>query len=92
MEHRKSDENSKDSDFETSLSFTENLRNLLDDPVHSDITFIVGEQSDRLKAHKAILSARSEYFRAMFKEGGMAESLENEVILKDHDKSTIRRM
>lgn len=56
-------------DHVTSLS--SNLGELSENPEYSDITLIVEER--RFQAHKVILAARSEYFRAMLY-GGMRES------------------
>lgn len=47
---------------------------------YSDITLVVGSQ--RLPAHKVILAARSEYFRALLF-GGMKESSQQEIELMD---------
>lgn len=65
---------------------------MLDSGKHTDITFVVGECDTEICAHKCILSARSEYFEAMFREGGMAESLQNTIVFKKHDAPTFRRM
>lgn len=59
---------------------------------HSDIIFRVGDLNEEVSAHKAILSARSEYFAAMFRKGGMCESLQNVVEIKGYDKVTFTRM
>jgi len=50
----------------------------------ADITFRVGPSEDLVSAHKAILCARSAYFDAMFRPGGMAESISNEVRISEH--------
>jgi hypothetical protein len=65
---------------------------LIDSPTHSDITFIVGDSEEQMFGHKSILSARSDFFRAMFKKGGMVESIENRVIIRQHDRTTFGRM
>ncbi len=44
-----------------------------------------------MKAHKAILSARSEYFDAMFRIGGMKESEKKEIYIYQ-DSKTFQRM
>ena len=51
------------------LFFSDQFRGLLETGCHSDVTFCVGEEKEYILAHKAILSARSEYFNAMFREG-----------------------
>ena len=73
-------------------TFTENFYVLLQNGSHSDIAFLIGEAKDEIKAHKAILSARSQYFNAMFREGGMSESNMSRIVIKDHDKLTFFRM
>mmetsp|Transcript_74769 Transcript_74769/g.139590 ORF Transcript_74769/g.139590 Transcript_74769/m.139590 type:complete len:512 (+) Transcript_74769:72-1607(+) len=55
----------------------ENMRRLLNNPDFSDITFIV--QGQRIHAHKAILVAQCEHFRAMFTGGRFAESSQNQI-------------
>jgi hypothetical protein len=72
-------------------AYSEHFRVLLDSAQHSDITFIVGDSNTELQAHKCILSARSEYFDAMFRIGGMSESQQETVVYK-HDSDTFRRM
>jgi len=47
---------------------------------YSDVVLVIGE--NRIPAHKVILAARSEYFRAMLF-GGMKESSQNEIKLVD---------
>ena len=42
----------------------EDMRNLLTDSKHFDVTITVGEE--RFNAHKAILAGRSSYFAGMF--------------------------
>jgi hypothetical protein len=49
-------------------------------PLHSDITFMVENQT--ITAHKAILTARSQYFQSLLT-GGLAESQANIVTLPD---------
>lgn len=46
---------------------------------YSDVTFIVEDQ--KLYAHRVIMAARSEYFRALLF-GGLSESHQREIILK----------
>merc|ERR1712007_238976 len=55
----------------------ENMRRLLNNPDFSDITFIV--QGQRIYAHKAILVAQCEHFRAMFTGGRFVESSQHEI-------------
>lgn len=60
--------------------------------IHADVTFVVGDSKEVVRCHKAILCARSEYFLAMFRVGGMSESTKNEIEVKGHDKETFDRM
>lgn len=75
-----------------SNGFSKQFRVLLDKSPHSDITFIVGEEKEEFYMHKAILSARSSYFEAMFRPGGMSESSKAEIEIGRHDKDSFRRM
>jgi len=52
-------------------SFSEDMRKLLNNPLYSDVIFLV--EGQKICATKAHLSARSEHFRALFY-GGMRES------------------
>lgn len=52
-------------------NLTDDLRKLLNNPEYADVVFLVEEQ--RIYATKALLSARSDHFRALFF-GGMRES------------------
>lgn len=120
VEHR------KDSDVKPlqldAVKYHNQFSDLLQNPVHSDVTFIFNKDSnqqqqlfqqqeqqqqsqqqqvavvmdddnvDAIKAHKSILSARSAYFSAMFREGGMSESIKHDIAIKSHDSSSFRRM
>ena len=48
----------------------------------ADVTFLVGEKKEEVKAHKSILSARSSYFRGLFK-AKMQESASNQIEVPD---------
>jgi len=61
-------------------TLTQNLLDLLNDPKDADVTLLVG--NDQIKAHKAILSARSTHFRGLF-ESGMQESVTGKIELDD---------
>ena len=60
----------------------EGLSRLFNDEATSDVTLVVG--SKRYFAHKAILSASSEYFHRMFYGGEWKESALEEVILQEN--------
>jgi hypothetical protein len=64
---------------------------LLETGVHSDICFVLDNGNTRIPVHKAILTARSEYFDAMLSVGGMSESYQSEVAI-DHNVTSFRRM
>jgi len=63
-----------------SSSLIENFRALVDNPMFSDVTFIV--EGKRIHAHRVVLAARSAHFQAMFR-SGMKESREPEITIRD---------
>ena len=93
MEHRNSKEegSSKDATSPAVSAYSDQFLSLLETGVHSDLTFIVGEDKVEIPAHRAILSARSQYFQAMLREEGMLESLEG-VVRTMHEPGEFRRM
>lgn len=48
--------------------FANDMRKVINETEHSDICFVVGEDREKIHAHKIILAARCEVFRAMFAE------------------------
>lgn len=76
----------------TTNIFAEQFRALLEKGTHADIVFKAGEEKFRIEAHKAILSARSPYFEAMFRPGGMIESSKGEIEMTRYDKDSFKRM
>jgi len=68
------------------------MRTLLDDSEHKDVTFVVGPCKEHVKAHKAILVARGEYFRGLFRKGGMRESETGTMVMEKHNVPTLERM
>eukprot|EP00051_Salpingoeca_urceolata_P005861 m.78205 g.78205 ORF g.78205 m.78205 type:complete len:296 (-) comp14575_c0_seq2:129-1016(-) len=48
--------------------FAKEMRRIINDPEFSDIQFVVGQDKDKIYAHKIILAGRCEVFRAMFAE------------------------
>ena len=74
----------------------ESLRSLLTDSSHSDIKLVIGRQGVELHAHKAILSARCEYFAGMFlssrEGGGMQEALSGIVRFPEQNLATVQRL
>ena len=61
------------------------MRCLLDDTDHKDVTFVVGPCKEHVKAHKAILVARGDYFKGLFRKGSMKESETNIMIMEKHN-------
>lgn len=68
------------------IAFEDSLRSLLNRSGLCDITFVV--EDERFHAHRVILSARCEYFAAMFRVE-MTESLTGEIVLPNVSKATI---
>ncbi|XGW01893.1 hypothetical protein V3C99_014182 [Haemonchus contortus] len=66
---------------------SDNMGVLFGNPNLSDVTFMVN--GELFPAHKAVLVARSEYFRAMFF-GGLKECEEAEVVLKENNGHAFR--
>ena len=62
---------------------------LLETPENADIAFIV--EGEQIMAHKCILSARSDYFAAMFKSDSK-ENVTNKVQVPDADPRTFRAL
>jgi len=58
-----------------SPSLISDFRRLINDPETSDVCFLV--EGKEVRAHRAILAVRSEYFRAMLFNGHMRESAPN---------------
>ncbi|XGW01890.1 hypothetical protein V3C99_014181 [Haemonchus contortus] len=59
---------------------SDNIGSLFLNPNFSDVMFVV--DGEKFPAHKVLLAARSEYFRAMLY-GGMKESDEGEIVLEE---------
>ena len=91
VEHKKSYIPKIKPESDSALRLVQNRAFLLDNE-HYDVTFLVGPNKEKFTAHKGFLSSRSEYFKAMFRGGGMAESSQNEVELSCYTSKTIRRM
>lgn len=72
-------------------SYSVQFKKLLSSGAHSDVTFVLDEGRIFIPSHKAILSARSEYFESMLRVGGMSESLQSEISI-NHDALSFRRM
>ncbi|KAG7346391.1 galactose oxidase [Nitzschia inconspicua] len=61
-----------------SPSLLNDFRRLINDPETADVCFLV--EGREVHAHKAILAARSQYFRAMLFNGHMRESSNNSLV------------
>jgi hypothetical protein len=72
--------------------FFDQFRDLLARGEHTDVEFIVGKDRESVEAHKAILVARSDYFHALFRKGGMRESVQGVVEVPQYSPQTFRRM
>lgn len=68
-----------------SNSFASDLRSLINNSEFSDVTFVL--EGKPIYAHRALLAARSEHFRAMFS-SGMKESRDGDVSLPGVQYST----
>ena len=76
-------------------AYFEMMFKLLENETDTDIVFLVGKQQTRVKAHRLILMARSEVFRAMLDRrrcGNMRESMEGEIRLEEPGADSVRRM
>eukprot|EP00968_Pinguiococcus_pyrenoidosus_P007590 scaffold510_cov242-Pinguiococcus_pyrenoidosus.AAC.7 len=75
-------------------TYFENFSRLLTDTEHCDCSFVLRSEPDGepIRAHKAILGARGEYFRAAFRKGGLRESSSNVVEIDGHVRPTVLRM
>ena len=69
---------------------SQQLGALLETTALSDVTLSVGKKE--FKAHKAILSARSPVFRAMFRDDSFKEQKENFVQITDHNPKVVEEM
>lgn len=66
-------------EIELTTRFSEEMYKLCENDCYSDVTFIV--DGSRFPAHRVILAARSEYFRALLF-GGLSESTQDEIHLE----------
>jgi len=73
-------------------TFTEQFRTLLESGAHADVTFKVGPQQEELRAHRAILSARSQYFHNMLSNGMYAESQNGVIRLPAQEVAVVKLM
>lgn len=69
-------------------NLAQQFRPLVNNPSHSDITFLVGGGHFKVYAHKAILCTRCEKFRSMF-QNNMIESAQNEISLQIENSAVL---
>jgi len=80
---------SKESNSDVIGPLSDDLRNLLIKEKDSDVTFTIGDE--KIKAHRLILSARSEYFDAMF-HSCMKEDADKDVEIHDCEPEIFMRI
>lgn len=73
-------------------TFSEHFRELFLSSAHADVTFLVGEDEVIIKAHRAVLSARSAYFKAMFREDNMMIENRNGIIRTPHEPTLFHKL
>lgn len=76
--------------------FFKDMRELLDDEEHMDATFLVHPEGDiggnlvEIPAHKAILTARADYFKALFRKGATtSDGINSGVAFRESQEGTI---
>jgi hypothetical protein len=91
VEHKKTEQEAT-RDFYKHDDFSASIRSIFESGDQADVTFRVGaETREDVSAHKAILMARSEYFRAMFG-GGMREARADSVDIPCHEPASFKKM
>ena len=74
---------------DTEDRFRADFLQLLVEQDSADVTFLV--KSEKILAHKLVLSARSPYFKAMFA-SGMKESVDNEIEIPDVEPEVFKEL
>lgn len=74
---------------EATNSLIENMRKIINKDIYSDVVFEV--EGKPIFAHKAILVAQCEHFKAMFT-SGMKESVQTKIEIKDWSYSSYLHM
>jgi len=72
--------------------FSEQLRKVFDSGSHADVKFLAGVDREEIKAHKVILSSRSAYFQAMFREDNVMIENREGVIVTPHEPRIFRKL
>ncbi len=74
-------------------NFVTDFERLMEDCENEgDVKLLVGTSKIPIMSHRAVLVARSAYFRSMLRRDGMIEGSTNVVSMADHSESMIRRM
>jgi speckle-type POZ protein len=73
-------------------SFLKQFSTLLETGEYADVTFLVGPEETTIRGHKALLSVRSDYFRAMFKRRGDNSHDEDKIKIPGHSPASFSRM
>jgi len=72
--------------------FSEQLRKVFNSGSHADVKFLAGIDREEIKAHKVILSSRSAYFQAMFREDNVMIENREGVIVTPHEPRIFRKL
>jgi hypothetical protein len=72
--------------------FSEQFRKVFDSGSHADVKFLAGVDREEIKAHKVILSSRSAYFQAMFREDNVMIENREGVIVTPHEPRIFRKL
>jgi len=87
------DDGEKDNQVEpVQEHFLTQFRTLLESGEYSDVTFILGEERASIRGHRALLSVRSDYFRALFKRRGLDGNNGDDIVIESHSPSTFSRV
>lgn len=94
VEHRAKDESPipKEPKNASKTVFSEQLRKVFDSGSHADVKFLAGVDREEIKAHKVILSSRSAYFQAMFREDNVMIENREGVIVTPHEPRIFRKL
>jgi hypothetical protein len=78
------------SDWQIGKGVISSNRHMLENEIACDVTFVVGPNKDRVRAHKYVLISRSPVFYAMFC-GPLAES-GGDIVIPDVDSRPFRTL
>lgn len=78
-------------DWQTNKTIAECNKYMLANQIACDVTFLVGDDHERILAHKYVLISRSCVFYAML-HGLMAEKPDECIAIPDIDKETFKLM